>query len=80
MSVMSIRINDEKRKLFKVLASVEGETISAVVSKLIDGYIEEKKGNIIKLLEADEMKAFTKISEPSFKEWDSDEDEIYNDM
>lgn len=80
MSVMSIRINDEKRKLLKVLASVEGETISAVVSKLIDGYIEEKKGNIIKLLEADEMKAFTKISEPSFKEWDSDEDEIYNDM
>jgi TRAP-type C4-dicarboxylate transport system substrate-binding protein len=80
MSVMSIRINDEKRKLLKVLASVEGETISAVISKLIDGYIEEKKGNIIKLLEADEMKAFTKISEPSFKEWDSDEDEIYNDM
>ena len=77
---MSIRINDEKRKLLKVSASVEGETISAVVSKLIDGYIEEKKGNIIKLLEADEMKAFTKISEPSFKEWDSDENEIYNDM
>ena len=46
MSVMSIRIQDDKRKLLKILASVEGETISGIVSKLIDGYIEEKKGNI----------------------------------
>ncbi len=80
MSVMSIRIQDDKRKLLKILASVEGETISGIVTKLIDGYIEEKKGNIRKLIDADEFNAMSKISEPSFKEWDNDEDEIYNDL
>ncbi len=80
MSVMSIRIDNEKRKLLKVLASVEGDTISGVVSKLIDGYIENKKGKLLKLLEADEAGAIMQISDSSFKEWDNDEDEIYNDL
>jgi hypothetical protein len=80
MSVMSIRIDNEKRKLLKVLASVEGDTISGVVSKLIDGYIETKKGSLMKLLESDESRAIMHISEPSFEEWDNDEDEIYNDL
>ncbi len=77
---MSIRIDNEKRKLLKVLASVEGDTISGVVSKLIDGYIENKKGKLLKLLEPDETRAIMQISEPSFKEWDNDEDDIYNDL
>jgi predicted DNA-binding protein len=35
MSVMSIRISDDKRKKLKAIASLEGKTISGLVSELI---------------------------------------------
>ena len=42
MGVMSVRLNDEKRKLLKVIASAEGKTISGIVEELIEGYIDKK--------------------------------------
>lgn len=73
MSVMSIRIDDNKRKAIKAIASLEGKTISSVVEELIDGYIQDKM-NI--LGESEIMK----LSEISFMEWNNPEDEIYNDL
>ena len=73
MSVMSVRIDDNKRKAIKAIASLEGKTISSIVEELIEGYIEEKK-------EIFSNSDFMKLSETSFLEWDNQEDEIYNDL
>ncbi len=73
MSVISIRIDDRKRKAIKVIASLEGKTISGIVGELIESYVEERKDLI-------EMSDIMKLSEMSFSEWDNPEDEIYNDL
>lgn len=77
MSVMSIRIDDEKRKKLKAIASLEGKSMSSIVEVLIDQYIEDfKTENEVD----DDLKNIMKISEPSFEEWDNDEDEIYDEL
>lgn len=77
MSVMSIRIDDEKRKKLKAIASIQGRTMSSIVESLIDDYINEY---INKSDSKSELEAIMKVSEPSFDEWDNDEDEIYNEL
>ena len=77
MSVMSIRIDDRKRKTLKVLASIQGKTMGGILSELIDEYIETNKSD---LPLTPESKNLMKLSESSFGEWDNDEDEIYNDL
>lgn len=77
MSVMSIRIDNEKRKKLKVIASLQGRTMSGIVEELIDQYIREfRKGK----KEEDEIEELMKVSEPSFSEWDNPEDEVYDDL
>jgi len=77
MGVMSIRIDEKKKKKLKAIASLKGETMSSIVESLIDDYVsrfyQEDE-------QADELKAIMKVSEPSFEEWDNDEDDIYNDL
>lgn len=46
MSVMSIRIDDAKRKALKVIATIEGKTMGGIVSELIDDYINKNRGKI----------------------------------
>lgn len=77
MSVMSIRIPDEKRKQLKAIASLEGKTMSSLVSDLIEEYVAEAS---IKLKESKELSEIMKASEASFSEWDNQEDEVYNDL
>lgn len=77
MGVMSIRVNDEKRKKIKAIASLQGKTIGGLVEELIDRYIEafqnEKKEEV-------DLREWMKVSEPSFDEWDNPEDKIYDDL
>jgi len=40
MAVMSIRIDDKKRRALKVLASAQGKTMGGILSELIDEYID----------------------------------------
>ncbi len=80
MGVMSIRIDDQKRKLLKVIASLEGKSMGGIVTELIEEYINRNKNKIIKLSEKENIMDIMKISESSFAEWDNDEDEIYNDL
>lgn len=75
--MMSIRIDDEKKKKLKVIASLKGISMSSIVEELIDQYIEEVKSDIDL---DEEIKAMMKVSEPIFDDWDNDEDEIYNDL
>jgi len=80
MGVMSVRIDDNKRKLLKVIASIEGKTIGAVISELVDEYISNNKKRLNLLSEKPEIRNLMALSEISFDEWDNEEDEIYNDL
>lgn len=70
MSVMSVRISEEKKKQLKVAAAIEGKTIGGLVEDLINKYVSEKQ----------EINDYMKLSENSFNEWDNEEDEIYNSL
>ncbi len=80
MSVMSIRIDDSKRKLLKIIASIEGKTMGGIVSELIENYINKNKEKLKGLSEKEDMTEIMKLSEASFVEWDNEDDEIYNDL
>jgi len=80
MSVMSVRIDDNKRRVLKVIASLEGKTMGGVISELIDDYIRRNKKKIGLISEKSNLKEIMALSETSFMEWDNDEDEIYNDL
>jgi hypothetical protein len=80
MGVMSIRIDDNKRRALKVIASLEGKTIGGIVSELVDDYIQKNKAKISQISEKSDLKEIMALSESSFMEWDNDEDEIYNDL
>lgn len=77
MSVMSIRIDEKKKKRLKAIASIQGKTMSGIVENLIDDYIsrfyQEDE-------QAEELKTIMKVSEPSFEEWDNDEDAVYDNL
>lgn len=80
MSVMSIRINTEKKKALKMIAAIEGKTMGGIVSELIENYIQKNKAKLQRLSKKDTLYEIMKMSEPSFMEWDNDEDEIYNEL
>ena len=74
---MSIRIDEKKKKRLKAIASIQGKTMSGIVENLIDDYIsrfyQEDE-------QAEELKTIMKVSEPSFEEWDNDEDAVYDNL
>ncbi len=80
MSVMSIRIDDNKRKALKVIASIEGRSMGGIVSELVENYIKQNKEKIKELSEKENPNEIMKMSEKSFMEWDNEEDEIYNEL
>ncbi len=80
MSVMSVRIADDKRHALKVIASIEGKTMGNIISELIDEYIRINRTRINQIAEKSDLKDIMALSESSFMEWDNDEDEIYNDL
>lgn len=80
MSIMSVRIDDKKRRALKVIASIEGKTMGGIVSELIDEYIRKHRITINQNADTSELKEIMSLSERSFKEWDNEEDEIYNDL
>ncbi len=77
MSVMRIRIDQHKKKKLKAISSIQGKTMSSIVEGLIDKYVEEFYEESD---QANELKAIMKVSEPSFEEWNNDEDDIYDDL
>ena len=80
MAVISIRIDDKKRKILKIIASLEGKTMGGLVSEWIDDYLTKNRSKIKELSEKENLWEIMKISESSFAEWNNDEDEIYNDL
>jgi|TARA_Y100000310_G_scaffold287088_1_gene311763 RAB protein geranylgeranyltransferase component A len=80
MSVLSIRIKDNKRKLLKVISALEETTISNLVESWIDDYLEKNRKKYSDELSDSSLIHMMKISEPSFEEWDNPEDDVYNDL
>ncbi len=80
MPVTSIRIKEQKRKALKVIASVEGKTMSSLMEDLIDDYISKNKEKYARFLDENNSGEFMKMSETTFSEWDNEEDEIYNNI
>ncbi len=74
------RIEDNKRKVLKIIASLEGKSMGGIVSELIDEYIQRNKQKIMELSEKENLTEIMKLSETSFIEWDNEEDEIYNNL
>jgi len=74
---MSIRIDDQKRKQLKAIASLQDKSMSSIVEGLIDEYIRDFYQNHDG---ANELRDIMKVSEPSFGEWDNDEDSVYDDL
>ena len=63
-----------------MIATIEGKSMGGIVSELIEEYIQKNKAKIQKLSKNDTLDEIMKLSEPSFMEWDNDEDEIYNEL
>jgi len=80
MGVMSIRIDDKKRKVLKVIASLEGKSMGGIVEELIEDYIRKNRKKIIDFSEKENLNEIMKISETSFWDWNNEEDEIYNNL
>jgi hypothetical protein len=80
MAIMSIRIDDKKRKALKVIASIEGKTMGGLVSELLDEYIAKNKQKLSDLGEKSDIAELMKLSEASFSEWDNSEDDIYDKL
>ncbi len=78
MSIMSIRVDDNKRKALKVIASIEGKTMGSIVSGLIEEYISKNQSKLSQRPENSELISLMKMSERSFTEWDNEEDEVYD--
>ncbi len=80
MAVMSVRIDERRRKLLKIIASIEGKSISGLMEELIEEYIEKNQKKLTNLLEKENLTEVMKLSEGTFMEWDNEEDEVYNDL
>ena len=79
MAVMSVRIDERKRKVLKVIASVEGKTMSGLVESLIEEYINKNKDKFSQLLEKENLLEIMQMSEMTFAEWDNEEDEHWEE-
>ncbi len=79
MAVMSIRIKDERRQL-KAIASLEGRTMTEVVSELLAEYIRRQRTRLSRRGNSDDVSALMKLSESSFAEWQNSEDDVYDDL
>ena len=80
MGVMSIRIDDNKRKVLKVIASIEGKTMGGIVAELIEEYVNRNREKIAEISKKENLDEIMKMSEVSFMEWDNEEDEVYNNL
>jgi hypothetical protein len=80
MAVMSIRIKDQERKLLKALASLEGRTMTEVVSELLGEYLRKRQAQLNRSGQSAEVRALMRLSESSFAEWDNREDDVYDSL
>ena len=80
MGVMTVRIDDKKRKLLKIISSIEGKPMGRIVGELIEEYINKNREKLLSISNDGEIQGLMKLSEDSFSEWNNIEDEIYDSL
>ena len=80
MGVMSIRISDKKKKMLKIVASLQEKTIGGLIEELLDDYIDKNMKGLKNTIKEDDLEMIMQLTEESFLDWDNDEDEIYNSL
>jgi hypothetical protein len=80
MGVMSIRISDKKKKMLKIIASLQEKTIGGLIEELLDDYIDKNMKGLKNTIKEDDLEMIMQLTEESFLDWDNDEDEIYNSL
>jgi len=78
LGVMSIRIDDEKRRRVKALASLEGRTMKDLVAQLLDEYLEKRTSLLAEAGRTEELRGLMKLSETAFGEWVNEDDDVYD--
>ncbi|MFP4548235.1 MAG: hypothetical protein ACLFQM_08875 [Fidelibacterota bacterium] len=80
MGVMSIRISDKKKKMLKIIASLQEKTIGGLIEELLDDYIDKNMKGLKNTIKEDDLEMIMQLTEESFLDWENDEDEIYNSL
>ncbi len=67
MSVMSIRVDNEKRRLLKAIASLEDKTVGGLVGELIEAYLEGNRQKLEREMANNKKAATTTFEELALK-------------
>ena len=62
------------------MASLEGQTMTEVVSELPGEYIRRKRTQLSRRGKSDDVRALMKLYESSFAAWQNSEDDVYDDL
>jgi hypothetical protein len=79
-AIMSVRLNENKRKQLKLVSTIKKIPMTAIFEKLVDQYLKDNQSILNQYKISDNDHNLMRISEPSFEEWDNPEDEIYDNL
>lgn len=71
---LTIEIKDSKQKSLEAMALENGKGVDQFVAEIIDDYLDENNA------ESRELRRIMMLSEPSFDEWNNEEDAIYDSL
>ncbi|CAN5397951.1 hypothetical protein BH10ACI2_BH10ACI2_02110 [soil metagenome] len=71
---LTIEIKDTKKKSLEAMAIEDGKGINQFVAEIIDDYLDKNN------TERRELRRIMTLSEPSFEEWNNEEDAIYDTL
>ncbi len=71
---LTIEIKDSKQKSLEAMALENGKGVDQFVAEIIDDYLDENNA------EGRELRRIMMLSEPSFGEWNNEEDAIYDSL
>ena len=71
---LTIEIEEIKRKSLEQIATQKGKKVSEFVKEILDDYLRRN------VAENEEVNGMMKLSETSFKEWDNEEDAVYDHL
>lgn len=73
MTTISLTLNNEKINKLNSIAKRKGESPDKLISEIIDEFLTEYDIH-------NEMRSFMNLSEPSFNEWDNNDDTVYDNL
>ena len=71
---LMIEIKDNKQKSLEAMAFESGKGVDQFIAEIIDDYLDRNN------TESRELRRIMTLSEPSFDEWDNEEDAVYDNL